>query len=391
MDEEVLAVNDIDQTAGNTWQIIKKRKHYNEIRAPDTSFQIVTNNRFQPFLSEVGHETETPQTTPMDSTTTQITEPKPPPIHIHGVNDFKAMTANLSTIVPAENYHTKTLANNTVSIYPHTSATYRKLIPHLKKHNIIFHTYQLKQDRAYRIVLRDIHPTVPTQEIADELTKKGHHVRNIINIRHRITKEPLPLFFVDLEPHPNNKTIFDISHLLNAKIRVEPPRTKKTIIQCTRCQEYGHSKSYCNKPFNCVKCGQTHDSKVCTKIRDTPATCALCQGNHPANYKGCRIYQELIAAKNNRQIKRPPLTQNNSNHTTFPSNPTASTPQQDSLIHSTPTYAHIVSQTNQTTPTDHIPTFTSFLQEFKNMFSQLLHQNTMIMTMLTSLLNKLTK
>jgi hypothetical protein len=35
----------------------------------------------------------------------------------------------------------------------------------------------------------------------------GHKVRNIINGRHRIIKQPLNIFFVDLEPASNNKDI----------------------------------------------------------------------------------------------------------------------------------------------------------------------------------------
>jgi hypothetical protein len=31
----------------------------------------------------------------------------------------------------------------------------------------------------------------------------------------------------------------------------------------------------------------------CIKDRNTAATCALCLGSHPANYKGCAIYKEI--------------------------------------------------------------------------------------------------
>jgi hypothetical protein len=37
-------------------------------------------------------------------------------------------------------------------------------------------------------------------DIIEELDKKRHEVRNIINVKHRISKEPLSLFSVDLEP-----------------------------------------------------------------------------------------------------------------------------------------------------------------------------------------------
>jgi len=60
----------------------------------------------------------------------------------------------------------------------------------------------------------------------------------------------------------------------------------------------GHSKSYCTRPFNCVKCGGPHGTTTCKKIWDTPAKCVLCNGNHPANYKGCTVYRDLINSRN---------------------------------------------------------------------------------------------
>jgi hypothetical protein len=355
-----------------------------------SDFQLDTSNKFLELQLEEQHM-ETSHSTVEASSTLQHREPKPPPIHVHGVIDFKAMIATLSTVVPNDAYHSKTLANNTVTVYPHSAQIYRRIINHLKDNNIIFHTYQLKQERAYRIVIRDIHPSIPTQEIVDELTLKGHTVRNIVNIRHRVSKEPLPLFFIDLEPQPNNKEVYGIRYLNNLKIRIEPPRTKKTIIQCMRCQDYGHSKAYCNRPYSCVKCGQPHNTKKCTKPPDTPATCALCQGNHPANYKGCTVYKELTAARNKHSTKQPSATPNESTkQPTFSHNltPVARPPPQ---THSSPTYAQ-ATYSWETTPQSDLPNqLTTLLQEFKSIFTQLLQQNNMILTTLTTLITKLPK
>jgi len=180
----------------------------------------------------------------------------------------------------------RALPNNIIKVTPHTTDTYRKLIHHARETRIVHHTYQIKQDRAYRIVIRGLHHSIPPSDISEELNRKGHKVRNIINFKHRFSKERLPLFFVDLEPQNNNKDIFKLDFLQHCKIRIESPRHKHTIIQCTRCQDYGHSKSYCTRPFNCVKCSGPHDTTTCKKTRETPAKCVLCNGNHPANYKG---------------------------------------------------------------------------------------------------------
>jgi hypothetical protein len=39
-------------------------------------------------------------------------------------------------------------------------------------------------------------------------------------------------------------------------------------------------------------------AKNAKKSKETPAKCALCGGNHPANYKGCENYQNLIKGNN---------------------------------------------------------------------------------------------
>jgi len=123
-------------------------------------------------------------------------------------------------------------------------------------------------------------------------------VRNILHVKHRVTKERLPLFFVDLEPQNNNEGIFKLHFLQHCKISIESPRRKHTIIQCTRCQVYDHSKSYSTRPFNCATCGGSHDTTTHKKTRETPAKCVLCNGNHPANCKGCTVYRDLKNSRN---------------------------------------------------------------------------------------------
>jgi hypothetical protein len=73
----------------------------------------------------------------------------------------------------------------------------------------------------------------------------------------------------------NNKDIYKIRKLFNSSVQIEPPRKDQNIIQCMRCQQYGHTKMYCNRPFLCVKCGGPHSTSSCSKRPDTPAKCAM--------------------------------------------------------------------------------------------------------------------
>jgi hypothetical protein len=139
------------------------------------------------------------------------------------------MIAHLSAIIEEEEYHCKVISSYTIKIHVTTPESYRKLIKQLRDDKIIHHTYQMKQERAHKIVIRNIHYSTPTTQIAAELEKQGHKVRNMLNVKHRITKEPLSLFFIDLEPNENNKYIYDMKFLCNMKIILEAPWQKKNI------------------------------------------------------------------------------------------------------------------------------------------------------------------
>lgn len=42
---------------------------------------------------------------------------------------------------------------------------------------------------------------------------------------------------------------------------------------------------------------KTHDTKLYIKPKTTPVTCVLYKGNHPSNYKGYLVYQDLLCSK----------------------------------------------------------------------------------------------
>jgi len=117
------------------------------------------------------------------------------------------------------------------------------------------------------------------------------------------------------------------------------------------------------------------------KSKETPAKCALCGGNHSANYKRYEHYHNLIKGKNifwNNTQHTPPINtniyRNNVQHS-------ANSQKQRS-------YADVTkSNTNQFEDT--AITLTKFLDEFQGLFNQLLQQNSMILKLLKLLINKI--
>jgi hypothetical protein len=88
-------------------------------------------------------------------------------------------------MIEKEQYYCKALSNETIKMNVTTSGSYRKLIKQFQQEKIVHHTCQIREERAYRVVIRNLHHSVTMDEIKQELEKEGYTVHNILNIRHR--------------------------------------------------------------------------------------------------------------------------------------------------------------------------------------------------------------
>jgi hypothetical protein len=157
----------METTNKKPWQVPKKRKRSK--LSPDapqerTPFQTETQNRYEKLIQPSVADTLTYNTnkTPTNSENITINH-KPPPIFIYRVTNYNQMVEYLTTAVKEEQYYCKTLSNDTIKVTTGTSDSYRKLIKLLRQDNIVFHTYQLREERAYRMVIRNLQPSIPTE------------------------------------------------------------------------------------------------------------------------------------------------------------------------------------------------------------------------------------
>jgi len=162
----------------------------------------------------------------------------------------------------------------------------------LMERNTENHTYKPRQDRSFRVVVRNLHRSKDLHDIEQAIMEKGHEVTNIRNAKQRSTNRPLPLQFIDIKAHTTNKEIYRITTLLHTMVPVEAPHVKRAIPQCMRCQKYGHTKHYCRNSPKCVKCAEQHLTSECP-FQDTAVKCANCGDQHPANYGGCMKHKKL--------------------------------------------------------------------------------------------------
>ena len=121
---------------------------------------------------------------------------KPPPIFVEA-QIIDPLINLLNNIVRKDNYTIKQTKLEQVKIQTNAPEIYRKVIKALKEKNAIYHTYQLKAERSYKIVIRGLSPKTNTKKLSDELAKIGHQTRSINNITRYDTKEPLPLMVLN--------------------------------------------------------------------------------------------------------------------------------------------------------------------------------------------------
>ena len=74
--------------------------------------------------------------------------------------------------------------------------------------------------------------------------------------------------------------------------RVEEFKTTPSILQCFKCQSFGHKALNCTKKEKCVVCGEAHSHKNCPNKEKRKPKCANCRGPHVANYRGCPAYKD---------------------------------------------------------------------------------------------------
>lgn len=212
-----------------------------------------------------------------------------PPIVIKNIKNFSAFKNALTDITSSEGF-TCRATSTYLKVIPSSRINYNTIIDYLHDTETSFHSYTPRHLRTYRVAIRNLHHSTLNTDIINALNELGHQVKHVYNAKNK-SKSPLPLFFVDVLPQDNNKDIHDITSLLNTKVKIEKPHKKRSPPQCHNCQLYGHTKNGCSHKPRCVKCGENHLTEDCSKDCNSPAKCALCSGDHTANFKGCPVYK----------------------------------------------------------------------------------------------------
>lgn len=196
-----------------------------------------------------------------------------------------------------------------VSIQTTSESDFHTTSRFLQSEGIEFFVFRTLSDRTVKVVFRNLMELTPTDEIQAELVSQGFEVVSVAAMRN-YRKEPLPMFLVELRDCATTPEIYNLRTLLHMRVMVEAYRGPSGPRQCHNCCRFGHVTSGCNAHPRCVKCAGAHHTNACTKSDPTTlATCANCNEQHTASYRGCPVFKAATISHKARLLASKSLTE----------------------------------------------------------------------------------
>jgi hypothetical protein len=166
-------------------------------------------------------------------------DPASTPIFVAGITNIQRLTAAIEQAANRLNYALIIINSDAIKVMAKNSDYHKIITDILKEKKDEFHTYQPRQQRAYRVLIRNLHHSMQQKSVREEIESSEHKIRNLWNIRRRVTGYHLPLFFLDIELPANNIERYHIDYLQNMRVQTEPPHQKQNNIpQCKTCHAY---------------------------------------------------------------------------------------------------------------------------------------------------------
>lgn len=237
-----------------------------------------------------------------DKTEDIVKIPRPPPIVIHGQFDGIARINKHLKDNLTGSFHWRNSPNST-GLYLANKPDWETCKTMLQDNNVNYHTFSLKEDKTHAFVLRGLFHEAETTDIKEELTAQQIKVKEVF----RMKGTRFPAYLVVTSSDFTVRKMENIKFIQYTKVRWERHHNNKFIIQCHRCQAWGHATANCHSTPKCLKCAASHITRDCIKDTSSPAKCANCGAAHPANNTACPVYQKkLNDIENNRLVAPDP-------------------------------------------------------------------------------------
>lgn len=294
-------------TKSDETQHRKRKKFKTNLNSP-TSANITLTNKFDVLhnndenMEFIDNEDDDANIVPISSVNKTRRRLRIPAIVVYNFINEHTKTLNELRNTLSEDLVIRSKRNRLV-IQVKNLDDYKIVLNKVKEKQVNFHTYSLPDDKILRLVLKGLPSNITVSEIAEELKEKNLEVLKVKQFTKEFGIDGLmkvlkyPVFTVDFKPKTDKRDVYKIRKLCYCLIRWERYENTNPVIQCFKCQEFGHVAKNCFKEIKCVICASDHKSSECT-VKNSNNTndlvCANCNGHHTASFKECPVYLKVL-------------------------------------------------------------------------------------------------
>lgn len=227
---------------------------------------------------------------------------KPPPLILQGRKYTHKSLMDTCEAYANQDFDIKYTKNSTI-IITKTQDAYRNIQTQLNKDDAHYYTYTPKNEKQHGFVLKGLQDAPTIDEIKSHLMAENIPIIQIYKMKNISADNYIVITEGNITLAHLQSNIKAINHTI---VHWERHRNQKVMIQCRRCQAWGHAQSNCYLTPKCLKCAQNHLTYACDIKEKTEETtkrikCANCAGNHPANSVECQSYLDRLNYINNKK------------------------------------------------------------------------------------------
>lgn len=299
---------------GWTRSSAKKRRTSRQISDPvtasrDASLQRSRENRFKlldniVITSSKGKTDVNPnispsnQSKPVNVVYNKSEQKFCPPIILYHAN-IKKLIDDLKNSLPDLQVKIININRSKSKLFVNDVEAHSRLLNMLREvKDVEAHSYTPKELKRVNLILRGLNSQYNVDEIKAEIEALAPNVVESVSkfetIRSKGEQIDYNLFLVKLLPNKQAQEVISIKYICYSKVKWEKPRGNRGVMQCRRCQAYGHLAKNCARNYNCVKCEGNHMPGECRleRTKDSIPYCVNCKKyDHPANFRGCPYYE----------------------------------------------------------------------------------------------------
>lgn len=277
-----------------------------------------------PLKNQFGPLTETEENELVTRTVPPAVEKrvKVPPIVVTSISDLASFRKQLANCKETCNLKVSFQVGRRgeCRLLTESLQDHQTFLGYLKHHQFHYYTYDTKNARPFKVVLKGLSNDQSVDEIKTELNvllgfypsqviqmkKKS----NGINSRPGLTSQFYLIHFNRNEIN-NLKLLDKVQFLFHVRVKWENFKRHggngQNLTQCRRCQAFGHGTDHCAQVPKCMICGESsHDKDNCPVKEIAQFKCANCGGNHKSNFWECPIRKKVLDARARSQPKSKP-------------------------------------------------------------------------------------